>query len=273
MMRAELQRRVQRYGWDRSADAYERLWQHALAPAHDRLLEMAGIRSGERVLDVACGSGLVSFRAAALAGPTGWVTATDISEQMVGRVRAAAVERGAVNICALRMDAEDLRLPDDDVDVALCALGLMYFPQPERALAQVCRVLRPGGRVVVAVWGRRERCGWHEVFPIVDARVRSDVCPLFFRLGADGALARELERAGFSAVTCERVTTTINHQSGDEACDAAFVGGPVALAYARFDDAVRAEVRAQYLATVEQYRRGEEYSIPAEFMIAGGRKG
>ena len=78
------------------------------------------------------------------------------------------------------MDAEALELADAGFDVVLCALGLMYVPDPARALREMRRVLRPGGRVVLAVWGERARCGWSPVFPIVDAEVASEVCPLFF---------------------------------------------------------------------------------------------
>ena len=78
------------------------------------------------------------------------------------------------------MDAETLALPDAGFDVALNALGLMYVPEPEQAVREMRRVLRPGGRVGLAVWGERSRCGWAPVFEIVQAEVASDVCPRFF---------------------------------------------------------------------------------------------
>ena len=101
------------------------------------------------------------------------------------------------NVRFERMDAEELRFPESSFDVILCALGLMYVPDPEKAVREFHRVLRPSGRAVAAVWGQRSKCGWAEIFPIVDARVQSDVCPMFFRLGTGESLRRAFAAAGF----------------------------------------------------------------------------
>ena len=169
------------------------------------------------------------------------------------------------------MDAEELRLPDASFDATLCALGLMYVPEPARALAEMRRLLRPGGRAVAAVWGRRDRCGWAEIFPIVDARVESEVCPLFFQLGTGDTLAHCFEAAGFTDVRTERLTAVLHFADDDEACDAAFLGGAVALAYTRFDDATRGAVRAEFLASLTPYRDRDGYHVPGEFVIVAGR--
>jgi SAM-dependent methyltransferase len=166
------------------------------------------------------------------------------------------------------MDAETLALPDASIDVALCALGLMYMPDPEQALREMYRVLRPGGRVSLAVWGERSKCGWSAIFPIVDDEVASEVCPLFFRLGEQDTLARLCADAKFGNVRHRRITATLTFCDADEACDAAFVGGPVALAWSRFDHEVRARVRARYLNAIESWRHGHGYRIPGEFVIA-----
>lgn len=266
-MDARLQRRVQRYGWDLAADRYEALWQGPLAGAQAALLTHAALVPGERVLDLACGTGLVTLPAARAVGPGGQVIGVDIADRMVDALRQRAVADALPQVQALRMDAEQLALPDGSVDVVLCALGLMYLPDPAQALREARRVLRPGGRAVFAVWGDRARCGWAPLFGIVDAEVSSEVCPLFFGLGQADALARLCRRVGLRVDAEQRLATTLDHADGRDACDAAFAGGPVALAWQRFDAAARERTRSRYLAAIAPWRDGVGYRIPAEFVI------
>jgi ubiquinone/menaquinone biosynthesis C-methylase UbiE len=266
-LEARLQRRVQRYGWDRAAADYEALWQAQLAPAQECLLACAALAPGERVLDVACGTGLVSLAAARAVRPGGSVLGVDLSAAMVEAATARARALGLPHTAFARMDAEHLERPDASVDVALCALGLMYVPEPEQALRELRRVLRPGGRLALAVWGERARCGWAPLFGIVDDEVHSEVCPLFFRLGQGDTLARLCAEAGFERLQTQRLATTLCYADADEACRAAFVGGPVALAWSRFDARVRARVCERYLEAIEPWRDGKAYRIPGEFVI------
>jgi ubiquinone/menaquinone biosynthesis C-methylase UbiE len=272
-MDARLQRRVQRYGWDRAATYYEQFWAEQLEPAQSRLLSLAALSPGDRVLDVACGTGLVTFRAAEAVGAGGEVVGTDISEVMVARIVETSAARGLPNVSARRMDAETLDFAVGSFDVVLCALGLMYVAHPDVSLREMRRVLRPGGRCVLAVWGERRHCGWADIFPIVDARVTSEVCPMFFQLGTGGALRYEVERAGFCKVVEERIATRLIYESADDAVGAAFAGGPVALAYSRFNEATRAEAHAEYLASIEKCRVGSGYEIPGEFVVVRGAAG
>src|SRR3954466_7490703 len=141
-MDAKLQRRVQRYGWDRAASHYERSWQSQLEPAQSALLELADLKAGIEVLDVACGTGLVSLKAARAIVPGGRIVGTDISEQMVLAARDIAASRGIANAHFERMEAERSTLDHNSFDVVLCALGLMYVPGPERAIFDFHRMLR-----------------------------------------------------------------------------------------------------------------------------------
>ena len=113
-------------------------------------------------------------------------------------------------------------------------LGLMYMPDPQKAIREFYRVLRPGGRAVAAVWGERRKCGWAEIFPIVDSRVQSEVCPMFFNLGTGCVLSQLFGAAGFREIDTRRRESRLRYQTTEEACEAAFAGGPVALAYSRF---------------------------------------
>ena len=265
-----LQRRVQRYGWDKAAAYYENFWQQQLKPAQEKLLELANIQPGNKVIDIACGTGLVSFPATDMVGIGGQVLATDISDAMVRIGNETAEAKQYKNVRFERMDAEALTAPDNGFDVSLCALGLMYVPDPIKALTEMFRVTRPGGRAVAAVWGQRDHCGWAEIFEIVDRRVTSEVCPLFFQLGNQDMLKRHFQTAGFLDVTDIRINTLLEYATPDDACGAAFAGGPVALAYNKFSEQVKHEVHREYLDSISQFKTGEGYAVPGEFVIATG---
>jgi ubiquinone/menaquinone biosynthesis C-methylase UbiE len=269
-MDGRLQRRVQRYGWDLASNDYDPLWQEQLAPARMGTLALASLAPGEQVLDLACGTGLVTLDAARSVGLAGKVLGTDLSGQMVEIARQRAAEQQLSNVNFLRMDAETLDLPTAAFDVLLCTLGLMYLPDPQRAVREWLRVLKPGGRAAIAIWGKRVNCGWSPVFPIVDAEVESDVCPLFFSLGEPDALAQLCSDVGFEDVQQRRIATILKYADADEACDAAFLGGPVALAWSRFDAQARARARARYKHAIEPWRRSQGYRIPGEFVIVAG---
>lgn len=275
-MDARRQLLIQRRGWDRAVDHYEQYWARQLRPAHDELLSRAELEPGDDVIDVACGTGLVTLPAAiavrAGADTSGRVTCTDLSPGMVAVAEERARAAGLTNVVGRVCGAEHLDV-DAPFDVALCSLGLMYVPDPGRALTEIDRVLRPGGRVAVAVWGERQNCGWAGLFGVVDRRVASDVCPLFFALGGQGVLATQLERAGFTDVDHVRLAVDLDYADDDEAVGAAFLGGPVALAYARFDPDTRADAEREYLDSVADHRTPTGgYRIPGEFVIATARR-
>lgn len=270
-MDGRLQLRVQRYGWDRAAPHYEQAWSRALAPATDAVLASAALRPGEHVLDVACGSGVLTRAAwSSVAAGGGTVVGTDLSEQMLAQ---ACAQSPACRFVRADGQALEDSLRDETFDVVLCGLGLMYMPDPERALASMVRRLRPGGRLVVSVWGDRRACAWADLFPIVDAKVHSEVCPMFFRLGGSGgdALAHALRGTGLNHVATDRIATKADFADAESACDAAFIAGPVALAYSRFDHATRVVVHREYLASIEPWRVESGYSLPGEFVIGSGQ--
>ena len=242
-----------------------------LAPAQLTLLEMSDLQPGMEVIETAAGTGLITFPAAEIVSLEGSILATDISGEMVKTGNAQAERSGLRNVRFQRMNAEELDCDNHSFDRALCALGLMYMPDPSTALKEMKRVLRPGGLASVAVWGERRNCGWAEIFPIVDSQVTSEVCPLFFGLGSTGALTSGLEAAGFTDVLERKIQSVLSFENSDRMISAIIDGGAVAMAAKRFDHATRQDVEERFLETVEGFRVGEGYEIPGEFVVASGR--
>jgi SAM-dependent methyltransferase len=270
-MDPKLQVRVQRYGWDAASAYYEDGWRGPLAPAQRTLIEMAALQPGERVIEAACGSGLVTKVIARAVGLTGEVFATDLSQNMADLTAHQCAAEGLDWVTTARMNADDLAVEEERFDAALCALGLMYVPDPRLAVSSMRRAVRPGGRVAATVWGERKNCGWAEIFPIVDARVQSEVCPLFYACGAPDALRRDFELAALRDVQEHRQFETLEFQNDRVLLTAMLIGGPVALAVKRFTPPVLAEVENAFLASVEQHRAADgRYLIPGEFVTVVG---
>lgn len=270
-MDPKLRLRVQRYGWDEAAACYDTAWQAQLRPAHDTLLETAVLRPGDRVIETACGTGMVTFRAAETVGPDGHVLATDLSQGMIDQLTRRIHEFGRTYTTAARMNAEDLSIQPGSFDSALRALGLMYAPDPARVLAELHRALGPGGGATVTVWGERRNCGWADIFPIVDARVATEVCPMFFGTGGQGVLKRLMQAAGYIAVEERRQKVDLCFATGDALVEAVVRAGPVALAVKRFPASVLSAVQDEFLASVTPFRSDHQgYRLPGEFVTVSG---
>jgi SAM-dependent methyltransferase len=269
----KLQNRVQRYGWDAASAFYENGWRAPLLPAQRTLLEIAALSPGERVIEAACGSGLVTRMIAHAVGAAGEVVATDLSQNMVDLTARQCAAEGLDWVRTARMNADDLAVEEGRFDAALCALGLMYVPDPRLALASMRRAVRPGGRVAATVWGERRHCGWAGIFPIVDARVASEVCPLFFGPGVPGALRGDFVEAGLADIREHRQQETLEFPDETALLTAMLHGGPVALAVKRFTAPVMAEVEDEFLASVREHRTSDgRYRIPGEFVTVAGRR-
>jgi len=272
-MEAKLQNRVQRYGWDAAAKFYEEGWRDPLSPAQATLLAAAAIAPGEKIIEAACGSGLVTKAIARAVGPLGEVLATDLSQNMVDLTLASCAADGLTWVATSRMSADDLAVAEGRFDAALCALGLMYVPEPRRAVQSMRRAVRAGGRVVATVWGERRNCGWAEIFPIVDARVQSEVCPLFFGCGAQGALAADFAQAELRDIAERRQKEVLEFADDRALLTAMLRGGPVALAVKRFTPEILEEVEGEFLHSVRDHRKPDgRYLIPGEFVTVSGRR-
>lgn len=129
----------------------------ALRPIGDRMCELAQIRPGQRVLDIATGLGEPALIAAQWVGPSGHVLATDIAPEMLDFGRSRAVDMALGNVEFRQMDAEAMDLPDASFDAILCRFGLMFLPNLDADLRAILRLLVSGGRFVGAVWSTAEQ--------------------------------------------------------------------------------------------------------------------
>src|SRR5438876_7032262 len=143
-------------GWDRRHAYFE----ETARPVTERMLERLAPARGETILELAAGTGVVGFAAAALVGPSGRVIVSDFSEAMVKAAQRHAAELGVENVECRRLDAERLDLPDEAVDGVLCRWGYMLMADPSAALAETRRVLRRGGRLSCAVFAGPEQNPW-----------------------------------------------------------------------------------------------------------------
>jgi SAM-dependent methyltransferase len=218
-----IRRQGQQQQWDSAASGW-RKWSElidwAWSGISERLVHLAGIEPGSRVLDVAAGYGEPALSAAAKAGPEGGVVATDISAEMLafGRERAAAA--GLENIEFIESDAISLDFPEASFDAALSRWGIIYEPDGEAAAARVRGFLKPGARMAISSWGPPERVPFLAL-PLRTAMKRLEVPP---PPGTPGPLSRPtpealaglLEGGGFSEVEVEEAEVTLEWQSPED---------------------------------------------------------
>ncbi len=205
-------------GWQAWAATFER----AAQPLNDRMVELAAVAPGHRVLDVATGIGEPALTAARRVGAGGSVLAADASEEMLAVASERAAAAGLDGVVRTEVhDAEDLGVPAGAFDAGLCRWGLMLLLEPGRGARGIHRALRPGARVAAAVW----RSAAEVPFLATPRRVLTRElglpapdpdAPGPLRLGAEGALAEVLERAGFVDVRVESFPVVFEFEDGDE---------------------------------------------------------
>jgi ubiquinone/menaquinone biosynthesis C-methylase UbiE len=137
----------------RSAATYDQVGPRFFTHFGQRLVELAALRPGAKVLDVAAGRGATLFPAAVQVGPTGEVVGIDLAAGMVEQTSREIAARGAKNAQMLPMDTEQLDFPAGNFDYVLCGFALFFFPNLEQALAEFRRVLKTGGRLAASTWG------------------------------------------------------------------------------------------------------------------------
>lgn len=246
--------------------------------AADWMLAAAALQPGERVLELACGSGDVGLRGAEAVGPEGRVLCTDFAEPMVDLVRERAASLAQVE--ARVVDAQDPEaLGDERFDAVLCRLGYMLMPQPDRAFAASYAALAPGGRLALAVWSGAERNPWlsllfDAVMSVLGAPPPAPGTPGPFALADRGRLKSLLGEAGFADVVVEEVEAEHVKPSLEGWWTGMTEGdGPLATIFTHLDEGQVETIREQALGQAAAYARDDgQVSFPAALVVASARR-
>ncbi len=194
--------------WQTAAEAWHN-WHPTLkswlGPATNLMLDMANVNEGHRVLDVAAGAGEQSVTAAKRVGPNGYVLATDLAPNILEYALLLASEKGLNNIETKEMDGENLTVPDNSFDTVISRVGLIFFPDQQKALKEMMRVVKPGGYVAAIVYSTVDKNKFFST-PVSIIRRRAQLPPPLagqpgpFSLGNAGVLDDAFKQAGFTNV-------------------------------------------------------------------------
>jgi SAM-dependent methyltransferase len=204
-------------GWERWGDWFER----NSGNLSGWMCDAAGVGPGRHVLDLACGPGPLATLAAERVRPDGRVVATDLSPDMVAITARKKQRLDLDNLEVLEMDMQALTFPDASFDAVTCRFGLMFCPDPVRGAAEARRVLRPGGRIAIAVWDVPAKNPFFTAISgvlgeFVAMPPPDPTAPGVFRLAPPGELERVLAAASFSHIVVETRPLSLGYASLDE---------------------------------------------------------
>jgi SAM-dependent methyltransferase len=245
----------------------------------ERMLELTRVGAGDRVLELACGPGGLGLAAAERVGPGGEVVLSDVAEEMTAIAAARAAGLGLDNVASRTLDLERIDEPDAAYDVVLCREGLMFALEPGRAVAELRRVLRPGGRVAVAVWAARERNPWLGlVMDAVSAQIGAPVPPPGipgpFALGDPDPLRRLLDDGALVDVHVGELSVPLRTVSFDEWWSrTSALAGPLSAILASMPAPAVQALRERARETARPYETASGgLDFPGVALIAAGRR-
>jgi SAM-dependent methyltransferase len=258
----------QRRDWDTAAAGWKKWWplfEQCASHVSERLVELAGVRPGARVLDIATGNGEPALTAARRAAPGGFVIATDQSPGMIAIARERAAAAGAANVEFRQIDGESLDIPERDFDAVVCRWGLMFMPDYAGAVRAIHARLKPGGRFATAVWASADRVPMIAIGAEAVRRIASLPPPPADALGplrlADESRMRvALSAAGFRDITVERMIVEFVFDSPD---DFTQMRVDVSAQFHALLDRVSVDERGRIIAAVTDGARA--------FVAAGGK--
>jgi SAM-dependent methyltransferase len=271
---------TQRTTWDRFSAGWER-WdgvvQHMLGPVGEAMIRSLGIRADQHHLDVATGTGQPGITIAQLA-PRGRVVLTDLAPRMLVAARRIAEAAGIDNIDTREGSADRLPFPDATFDSATCRFGLMLVPRPSHAVAELARVVRPGGRIAVSVWAGPDDNPWAT---IVGTAIATEVpqpapsadAPGLFRCATPGAVSALYEAAGLREITEWDVPLAMVTDSAEQYWRMITeLTAPVVSVLEKLDDAARERIARKVIREATTYQRSGALRIPGLSRCVVGTK-
>jgi SAM-dependent methyltransferase len=267
--------------WEVAAEAWH-AWGPTLTrwlgPATEHMLDLAGVGRGSRVLDVAAGAGEQSLSIARRAGKDGYVLATDISPAILAFAAADAAQAGFTNLETRVMDGEALDVAPESFDAVISRVGLIYFPDQQRALTGMRRALRPGGRVAAMVYSTPDRNQFFSL-PVSIIRRRAGLgAPLPgqpgpFSLGAPGVLEAAFSQAGFRDVKVEAIAAPLELASAAECVRFERDSfGALHQMLSSLDAAAREAAWQEITHALSQFENERRFSGPCELLLAVGTR-
>ena len=258
---------------DEAAERYERCpARYILGPWAPLLVDVARVAAGERVLDVACGTGVVARIAAERAGPAGRVVGVDLNAGMIRVARSLPPPVGAP-IEWLERSALDLGLKDASFDVVLCQQGLQFFPDKALALREMRRVLDHGGRLALSVW--KGVGAYHQAVGDALARFISAESAVRFcssrQVPTEEDLQRFATQAGFADVEVRLHEINIHLPRLDEFTLNHLAGTPVADGLAGATPQAREKLAASVMKQLQHYADGDGVTYPEEARVLTAR--
>ena len=248
-----------------------------LGEATELMLDLAQVSLGSRVLDVAAGAGGQSLTAARRVGPTGHVLATDIAENLLIYLQRDAEAAGLPNVATRVMDGEQLDVEPGHFDAVISRVGLIYFPDQQRALAGMRRALRPGGRVGAIVYSTPDANAFFAV-PISIIRAHAQLPPPLpgqpgpFSLGAPGMLESALTQAGFDQVAVHTVAAPLLLPSAADCVRFERESfGALHQMLAGLDHAAREQAWTEIAAQLADFDGPAGFAGPCEMLVAVAR--
>jgi SAM-dependent methyltransferase len=246
----------------------------------ERMLTVTGVGPGQRVLDIATGTGEPAIPAAEQVGPSGFVLGTDFVEGMLAVARDKAAERGLHNVEFRRIDGEDLEVPAGSFDAVLLRWGLMFMPDPLACLHNARRALRAGGRIAIACWAEPDRNPWATLPLTVLARYTTvpttpPGSPGLFAFADPSKLRATLDAAGFCDIALDEVAVVEGGDFDDGYEYLTYIrglAGPVARLYDGLPPETQRNVDRDVAAAAERFRVESSIQLPGVTWIAGARR-